>query len=145
MKQSFLNYVYEMKLELFIFLLAIFAPITTNLIFIGVLIFGDTLTGVWAAKKKGGWTNVQSRPLADGLVPKLILYPFILIISSSCQHLFHDIPFIKGATFILMLIETKSITENLTKILGINLFKYFKILITKGRNGLVDEITKEEK
>ena len=93
--------------------------------FIGLLIFADTLTGMWKAFKKGGWLAVKSRPLSDGLLPKLTMYPLILLIASGCESYFAIIPFIKGAVFLLMCIELKSLIENLNVILKINLFTYF--------------------
>lgn len=144
MKAQLLSFFSQFKIELIAFSLAILSPTVTNLFFVGLLIFLDTLSGVWAAKKKGGWIAVHSRRLSDGILPKLVLYPFIIIIGSACQFLFPDIPFLKGATFILMAIELKSISENITKILGINFLSFAKAFILKGRKGLFEEINKEE-
>lgn len=144
MKTHLTSFFAQFKIELIAFSISIASPTVTNLFFVGLLIFIDTLSGVWAAKKNGGWKVVQSRRLSDGLIPKLILYPFIIIIGSACQHLFPEIPFLKGATFILMAIELKSISENITKILGINFLNFAKAFVLKGKRGLFDEINKEE-
>lgn len=133
------------KIEIVSFLIALFVPTIGGLMFIGLLIFADTLTGVWKTVKNHGWSKVQSRALSNGVLPKITMYPLILLIASGCQHSFPDIPFIKGSVFLLMCIELKSLIENLNIILKINLFTYIKTFIKKGRKGLVDEIFKDEK
>ncbi len=139
-----LQYVADFKIEITTFLLALFAPISGSLMFIGLLIFSDTLTGAIKAFKRGGWSNVKSRPLSDGLVPKITMYPLILLIASGCEDAFGEIPFIKGAVFLLMCVELKSLIENFNVILKINLFTYIKTLILKGRKEMVNEILSED-
>ncbi len=133
------------KIEIVSFLIALFVPTLGGLMFIGLLIFADTLTGVWKTVKKHGWKKVQSRILSNGIIPKLTMYPLILLIASGCQQSFPQIPFIKGSVFLLMCIELKSLIENLNVILKINLFTYIKTFVLKGRKGLVEEMFKDDK
>lgn len=144
-KNDIMNFLGSVKLEIVAFIITLFAPTVSGLLLIGLLIFTDTLTGVWKSIKIGGWKSVKSRALSDGLLPKLTMYPIILLIASGCEYTFPDIPFIKGSLFLLMCIELKSLVENFNVILKINFFTYIKTFITKGRKGLVEEIFNEEK
>lgn len=145
MKINILEFLSNAKLEIISFLIALFIPTVTGLMFIGLLVFADTITGVWKIMKTDGWKGVHSRKLSDGLLPKLFMYPLILLIASGCKHIFPDVPFIRGGIFLLMCIELKSLTENLNIILKINFFNYIKALVTKGRKGLLDEVFKSDK
>lgn len=133
-----------LKLEIISFIIALCVPIIPALLFMGLLIFADTLTGMWKAFKVGGWINVKSRNLSDGVLPKITMYPLLLLIASACESHFDSIPFIKGSVFILMCIELKSLIENVNIILKINLFTYIKTFILKGRKELVKEVLKDE-
>jgi len=138
--QEVVTILQAVKLEILTFLIVLFSPIVPALLFIGLLIFADTLTGMWKAFKRGGWSNVKSRPLSDGLLPKLTMYPLILLIASGCEHMFSIVPFIKGSVFLLMCIELKSLIENINVILKINLFTHIKSLYSKGYKGYVKEV-----
>jgi len=145
MKNNFFEFLSHAKIEVISFLIALFVPTITGLMFVGLLVFADTITGIWKVIKKEGWKGVKSRNLSDGLLPKLFMYPLILLIASGCKHIFPDVPFIRGGIFLLMCIELKSLTENLNIILKINFFNYIKAFVSKGRKGLLDEVFKEEK
>jgi len=142
--QKACNLLNTIKLEIISFVIALWIPIIPALMFIGFLIFADTLTGVWKAFKIAGWKNVKSRNLSDGVLPKITMYPLILLIASGCEAAFTAIPFIKGALFILMCIEIKSLGENIKVILKINIFSLIKTFILKGRKGLVESMLKDE-
>ena len=137
------NVLNTIKLEIVTFIIALFVPTITGLLFIGLLIFADTLTGVWKTIKTDGWQGVKSRILSDGILPKITMYPLILLIASGCEFNFKDIPFIKSSIFLLMCIELKSLSENLNVILKINFFELVKIYIKKGRKGIQDELLKD--
>lgn len=141
--KDIMNFFTQAKIEIGTFLLALFLPTIGGLLLIGFLIFADTLTGIWKTKKQYGWKGVKSRNLSDGVLPKLTMYPLILLIASGCEGQFESIPFIKTSTFLLMTIEVKSLIENFNIILKINLFKHIKTFIFKGRKGLVEEIFNE--
>lgn len=143
-KTEIFSFLDSAKLEIIAFLIALFTPTIGGLMLIGLLIFADTLTGIWKSKKQEGWKGVKSRNLSDGILPKLTMYPLILLIASGCESQFPKIPFIKSSTFLLMCIELKSLVENFNIILKINLFTHIKTLIFKGRKELVKEILNDE-
>ena len=143
-KNEILNFITNTRIEIAAFMVALFLPTVGSLLLIGFLIFADTLTGVWKSVKNNGWKGFQSRNLSDGMLPKLTMYPLILLIASGCESQFDSIPFIKTSTFLLMCIELKSLIENFNIILKINLFSYLKTLIFKGRKELVKEIFEDE-
>ena len=118
-------------------ILAFLAPVASLLYFTGFVIFADTITGIWASHRKG--EKITSQKL-KGILPKILLYPLIIVVAHWSETLIPEIPFVKGATFLLIVLEGKSIEENVSEILGISLFKYIKILVTKGRKGLLEEI-----
>lgn len=118
--------------EILAFLAIFFADIMGALIAVGVLIMADTFTGVWGAWKEGykshgtwylGWKhNITSRK-AGRIVEKLILYPLAIIIAKVAEdHLSPDIPWIKVTAGILAIVEVKSIFENMSIILGYDLW-----------------------
>jgi len=113
----------------FAVLIALIVPLVDSLIFIGLLIVIDTITGMWAASKKK--ENVTSKQLANGVLPKIGLYPLILIASAGAESLFPEIPFIKGAAGIIAAVEVLSIFENANNILGFNLWDRAKEFLKK--------------
>lgn len=143
-KNEIFNFITTAKIEISAFLVALFLPTVGSLLLIGFLIFADTLTGIWKSVKNDGWKGFKSRNLSDGVLPKLTMYPLILLISSGCESQFESIPFIKTSTFLLMCIELKSLIENFNIILKINLFTYLKTFIFKGRKEFVKEMFKDE-
>ena len=143
-KNEILNFITNTRIEIAAFMVALFLPTVGSLLLIGFLIFADTLTGIWKSVKNNGWKGFQSRNLSDGMLPKLTMYPLILLIASGCESQFEATPFIKTSTFLLMCIELKSLIENFNIILKINLFSYLKTLIFKGRKELVKEIFEDE-
>jgi len=132
------------KVEIIAFLLLLVVPIISALWLMGLLIIADTLTGIWAAYNEKGWQAIKSRPFSDGVLPKITMYPLALLIASGCEYSFNSIPFIKSTLFILMCIELKSLTENFKVILKINIFNFVKILILKGKKGLIEELEKTD-
>ena len=143
-KNEILNFITSARVEIAAFMVALFLPTIGSLMLIGFLIFADTLTGIWKSIRCGGWKEFQSRSLSDGVLPKLTMYPLILLIASGCEIQFESIPFIKTSTFLLMCIELKSLIENFNIILKINLFTYLKTLIFKGKKEFVKEVFKNE-
>lgn len=125
------------------FVLAAFLPIVEAVFFCGILIFADTVTGVWKIVKKEGWSKVKSKTAWNGIMPKLILYPAIIVLGSMSKHFFPDIPFIRGAVFLIFVVEIKSLYENVSEILGVDLFKYTKLILTMGRKEVINEALKK--
>ena len=117
--------------EILAFLALFFAPINASLLAIGFLIMADTFTGIWAAKKLGH--KIESRK-AGRIIAKLILYPASIIIAQvSQQYLAPEIPWTKVTTGIIATIEVKSNFENISMILGYDLWSRLKKAIWKDK------------
>jgi phage-related holin len=116
------------------FFVGIFIPIKGLLYFTGFMIFVDTFTGIWAAKCRG--EEITSKKL-KGVLPKIIIYPLAIIIASWCEFLAPEIPFIKGATFMLIMIEGKSFLENCSDILGYDVIKLLRNYIINGKKSFL--------
>lgn len=98
-------------------LTAFFTPIYYDILFVCILVFADTTTGVMKAGKKD-ISNIWSKKMF-AFVPKLIFY-FVLIISAQACLLYVEpkIPFTKLALVGVAFIEVKSIDENFKEIFG---------------------------
>jgi hypothetical protein len=109
-------------LDIAAFLSLFFASLTPALLAIGFLIMADTGTAIWGAYKKGGRKAVTSTR-GKRIVPKLILYPLSVIVAKVAeQYLVPEIPFVKVTLGILATVEVKSIFENMSSILGFDLW-----------------------
>lgn len=123
--------------EIVSFLVMFFAEITPALISIGFIIIIDTLTGAWAAKKRG--ERVESRK-AGRVLTKLIIYPLAIIVSKVAQeYLAPVIPWVDVTAGIIATVEVKSIFENSGDILGYDLWKKVKEAMWKDRLGEFSE------
>ncbi len=123
-------------------LLAFVAPINNLLLFTGFAIVLDVFTGVWASRSRGETFN--SKKLSRSWA-KMVLYPGGIIFSFWAEKLAPEIPFVKGATYLLIAIEGKSLEENFSDILGFSMMKYIRVFITRGRKGLLEELNNKEK
>lgn len=112
------------------------APITSLLFFTGFVIMLDLATGIWASVKMN--QKVTSRRL-ERTWAKFILYPAGIIFGHWCEYLLPEIPFIKGATLVLIMIEGKSLEENFGNILGEPLSRYIKRVIINGARAFVSK------
>jgi len=120
-------------LELLIFLALFFAPIGNAMWAIGTLIVFDTLTGIWAAVHKGGWKEFTSAKLKR-IVPKLILYPLVIVVAQIAEiYLVNEIPWVKVSSGLLAVVEVKSIYENISVVLGFDIWNKFQDVIVKIR------------
>jgi hypothetical protein len=118
-----------------------FAPLTHILIFTGFAIALDFVTGYWASKKRGERFNSRK---AQRSWAKVILYPLGFIFSQGAEYLAPEVPFVKGALYLLIIIEGKSLEENFSEILGYSLMKYIKAFMMKGRAGMIAELNKDK-
>ena len=120
-------------LEIGAFLSLFFANLAPALFAIGFLIMTDTLTGIWAAYRRGGHKSVTSRK-AGRIVLKLILYPLSVIVAKVAEeYLIPEIPFVKVTLGILATVEVKSIFENISKLLGFDLWDRIREKIWKDK------------
>jgi len=120
-------------LDILAFLAIFFADLQGALLAIGFLILADTYTGIWAAYKKDGVKAITSRK-AGRIVAKFILYPLSLIVAKvSEQYLSPAIPWIDVTAGILAVVEVKSIFENMSLILGFDLWEKIKKQLWKDK------------
>ena len=120
-------------LDILAFLAIFFADLQGALLAIGFLILADTYTGIWAAYKKDGVKAITSRK-AGRIVAKFILYPLSLIVAKvSQQYLSPAIPWIDVTAGILAVVEVKSIFENMSLILGFDLWEKIKKQLWKDK------------
>lgn len=120
-------------LDIVAFLAIFFADLQSALFALGFLILADTYTGIWAAYKFGGRKAITSRK-AGRIVAKFILYPLSLIVAKvSEQYLSPAIPWIDVTAGILAIVEVKSIFENISLILGFDLWDKLKKQLWKDK------------
>jgi len=113
-------------LEVSAFLIIFFTDLQAALLSIGFLILADTFTGIWSAYREGGIESVTSRK-AGRIITKFILYPLSLIVAKVSEtYLSPGIPWIDVTAGIIATIEVKSIFENISLLLGFNLWQRVK-------------------
>lgn len=128
------NNIDKISTYLFALLSGIFMPIIEMLLFCGFMILIDTMTGIWAASKRG---EVISSKKMKNAIPKMIIYPLALIVASWAERILPGIPFVKGSATLLIVIEGKSLLENANDILGYNLLKLVKLYIVGGKDAVL--------
>lgn len=122
------------------FLALFFIEIQAAVFAIGFLILTDTFTGVWGSIKKNGKSSITSRK-AGRIISKLILYPLALIVAKvSEDYLAPSIPILSVTTGIIATVEVKSIFENMSILLGFDLWSKIKSQLWKPK----DEEDKEK-
>lgn len=120
-------------LEALAFLAIFFADLQFALFAIGFLIVADTFTGIWASWKNYGRESVTSRKMGR-VITKIILYPLAIIVAKVAEeYLSPAIPWIDVTAGIIATVEVKSIFENMSLILGFNLWKRIKQAIWKDK------------
>lgn len=140
-KEFVSNYI----VEILAFLAIFFSDLSAALLAVGFLVFADTFTGVWVAKRKEGWKGVTSRK-AGRIITKIILYPLAIIVAKVSQaYLTPAIPWIDVTTGIIATIEIKSIFENISSILGYSLWSRIRTTLWKDKHTDVDQEVKEKK
>jgi hypothetical protein len=121
-------------------IITFFTPAVPLLLLVGGAILGDTVLGVWAAKKRG--EKISSSKLWN-MVPKMLLYQatvcfaFMLdvwLIGEFLIQLFSvELLMVKMVALSLIYIESVSMDENFESITGKNLFRSFREMITRAQ------------
>lgn len=101
---------------------AALSPIQPMLIVVGLVIFADLFTGMWAAKKRG--EKIKSAGLRRS-VSKILVYQSAIVIGFLIETylLSGIIPISKICAGLIGTTEGLSIFENLNSISGTNIFK----------------------
>lgn len=108
-------------IEALLALIAVFAPIKTVMITVGVLIIADMLLGMWAAKKQG--IPITSEKLSHTLV-KIFMYEIAVCLAFLVETYLMEgiLPVCKIVGSIIGSVELKSILENVQGIQGQPIF-----------------------
>ena len=118
-----------------IYILSVITPLYHVMLWLGILILFDLITGIIKAYKGG--EKITSARMKDTAI-KVLLY-FILVLSAhliDTQFLTFDFLPAKAAQIaagFLAVIEVKSIFENARGILGVSIFQYIKEKINNVR------------
>lgn len=112
----------ELAIKLGLAGIAALAPIHAVMITVGVLIFADMFTGVYAAYKNN--EEISSARLRDSL-SKIMIYQIVIVTGFLVEtHLIDGIvPVTKLVAGVIGMVEITSLIENANKILGQNIFR----------------------
>lgn len=120
-----------MKFKAFLLsIIAVFAPIKAAIITVGILVFSDLVTGIWAAKKRG--EKITSAKMRN-TVSKLVIFEICLLLAflTETYLVSNFFPISKVAASYIGLVEFKSIIENLNAINGSPVFDKLLSLVNK--------------
>ena len=122
--------------------LAVILGIKPVLVTIGVLIFIDLFLGIWSALKNG--ENIESKKLANTVSKGIVYHLFIISAFIIEKFIFNGhIPMLEITSGMVAIIEIKSISENVDKIIGLNLFNIIKKVFIRTQT-VVDKQTAED-
>lgn len=116
------EYIGKHAVMLFLAAAAILTPAVPIIIFTGILVFSDTITGVWAALKRG--EKVTSKGLGR-TVTKILLYSLVIGLTFAFEHFFTALKIVhmgQIASGYICLVELKSIYENVSSITGLDIW-----------------------
>tara|TARA_R100001015_G_C4474353_1_gene56941 strand:+ start:159 stop:575 length:417 start_codon:yes stop_codon:yes gene_type:complete len=117
--------------EMAAFLLLFIGDITSSVLAIIFLVFADTVTGIWASLKNNQYLTSRR---AGRIISKLVLYPLAIVVAKVAEvYLTPAIPWIQVTSGIIAIVEVKSIFENISLILGFDLWARIKDAIWKER------------
>lgn len=122
--------------KILIILSAFLMPIKPLIILVGLMIFLDTIFGVWKCKKKG--VKVTSKGLSS-IVSKMVLYQSSVILFFALEKwivgdfilVFTSIPLFltKLIATLLVGIEITSISENIEEATGLSIWQRIKVML----------------
>jgi phage-related holin len=106
-----------------------FAPIADFISVIALLMTADLITGIQAAQKRK--EPITSNGIRRTVV-KIVVYALVIIVCEKIKlTFFHDvdIKFSYGVALFIVLIELKSLSENIKTITGIDIWEKIKTLL----------------
>lgn len=119
--KDFFKYIGNYIADLFMLVVAFLSPIEAVLWMVVTMVGIDTITGVMKAGKESV-KNIKSKKMATAL-SKLIFYCSGIIIAQIFgTYIDPEIPFVKLVASAIILIEVKSIDENMKEALGWSFF-----------------------
>jgi phage-related holin len=136
----------QLLISLAISTFSVLAPIHAVLIAVGVIIFGDLITGVWAAYIRG--EKISSAGLRR-TISKIFVYNLAIVLGFVIEQylISNALPISKIAAGLIGVTEGLSIFENLNSIAGNNVFKSLldKLGSVNQTNKPKGEVKEEEK
>lgn len=130
MWKNFLNFIYDNLLIFISYLFVFFTPIGAMLLWTGVMVTFDLITGALKDKKLNN-AEIRSRKMRPTVL-KGMGYMMSLIIAVICQNLIApEYEIVKGVFVLIFAIEAKSIDENINALTGFSFLKPLKKYIDK--------------
>lgn len=123
-----------------LFFIAFLVPIQAILIATSVLVFFDFITGCWKSLSKGGWKNskgdltLSSRAMSHTITKSTLYIIAILTFHLTEIYLVPEFPLTRIIAGFIGVTELKSISENISIILKVNLWVYVKELLNRKKN-----------
>jgi phage-related holin len=115
--------------ELITFMIMFFSPVKAAILSIILLALFDFITGVSASYKLGN--KITSRRMYSSIV-KVTMYSTLILASHLIEaHLMDYLPMVKLATSSVALVELKSLYENVSVVLGIDLWSALKAVMDR--------------
>lgn len=110
-------------------LVVYFQPVYSVLLLVGFFVTMDTIAAITAAMKKG--EPITSRKFR-AVFPKFIIYGVAVLVSHVIQRqFFSDFPATKIIAGYIVYSELLSIDENIEKITGYSMFRFFIKMLKK--------------
>lgn len=123
-----------------LFLIAFLVPIQAILIATGVLVFFDFITGCWKAVFANGWRKpdgsltLNSRSMSHTITKSTLYLIAILTFHLTEIYLVPEFPLTRIIAGFIGVTELKSISENISTILKINMWTYVRGLLNRKKN-----------
>lgn len=122
---------------------AVLAPIQSTMLAVSALVIIDTVTGVWAAKKRN--EKITSFRFSD-VIGKTIAYHLVIFSSYLMETYFlPEIPVVRVAAGLIGTTEFKSLLENITDITGVSVWDLLLEKIKIKKRDLAEHIQKPVK
>lgn len=100
------------------------SPVLPFIVFAGVLVLGDLLSGTWAAVKRG--EKLHSRGFRR-TVEKMVFYFIAILLSEGMKTVFMPhVPVTYIVALAIAITEFKSNIENIETITGINIYRFIR-------------------
>lgn len=114
------------------------APIQAIIVSVGFLIIADTITGIWAAIKRG--EAIKSAAMRR-TVSKFVIYQLAIISGFVVQKfLLNDlVPIVNIIAGVIGMVELKSVLENAGSIVGQDIFKLILFKLGSQNDKLSEE------
>jgi len=119
----------QIFLEVFLSVIVVLLPLKPIMYGVGVLIFFDLFTGIYASIKNG--ESFDKKKLFN-TVSKMVLFQVSIISAFIIEkYIITQLPIIEVVAGFLSLVELQSISNNVCKITGISFFESIKSILNK--------------